>query len=86
MNFLGAIITGARIFSRRIVSKRTVLFEEIVIWTVPSKKCMKPPYANQKCFDYTILGKWECEFENDKKTDPRIQEFLKTLEVNPVSA
>lgn len=46
MNFLGAIITGARI-----VSRRTVLFEEIVIWTVPSKKCMKPPYANQKCFD-----------------------------------
>ena len=35
---------------------------------------------------YTIVGKWECEFENDKKTDPRIQEFLKTLEVNPVSA
>ena len=35
---------------------------------------------------YTIVGKWECEFENDKKTDPQIQEFLKTLEFNPVSA
>lgn len=35
---------------------------------------------------YTIVGKWECEFANDKKTDPPIQEFLKTLEFNPVSA
>ena len=35
---------------------------------------------------YTIVGKWECEFENDQKTDPQIQEFLKTLEFNPVSA
>lgn len=35
---------------------------------------------------YTIVRKWECEFENDKKTDPQIQEFLKTLEFNPISA
>ena len=35
---------------------------------------------------YTVIEKWECEFNEDKKTDPQLQDFLKTFEfVEPLN-
>ena len=30
---------------------------------------------------YTVIEKWECQFENEKKTDKQLQDFLKTFEL-----
>ena len=30
---------------------------------------------------YTVIDKWECQFENEKKTDKQLQDFLKTFEL-----
>lgn len=30
---------------------------------------------------YTVIEKWECQFENEKKTDKQLQGFLKTFEL-----
>ena len=39
---------------------------------------------------YTVIEKWECKSNNDKKTNTQLQEFLKTLEfvepLNPLDA
>lgn len=35
---------------------------------------------------YTVIEKWECAFNKDKKTDPQLQEFFKTSEfVEPLN-
>lgn len=33
---------------------------------------------------YTVIEKWECEYKEDKKTNPELQEFLKTYESVPL--
>ena len=30
---------------------------------------------------YTVIEKWECQFENEKKTDKQLEDFLKTFEL-----
>ena len=30
---------------------------------------------------YTVIEKWECQFENEKKADKQLQDFLKTFEL-----
>lgn len=33
---------------------------------------------------YTVIEKWDCEYKEDRKTNPELQEFLKTYESVPL--
>ena len=46
--------------------------------------CKKTQILRQS--GYTVIEKWECEFENEKKTDQQLQDFLKSFDlVDPLN-
>ena len=63
------------------VSQKTDTERTTVIQIVPFLESMKPPVKRQSDCVTQVIEKWECQFENEKKTDKQLQDFLKTFEL-----
>jgi hypothetical protein len=61
------------------------------MYSLYQKHCKRLDYIKSKLPDCNIIQKWECEFEDDKKNDNNLQQFLKNIcnisdSINPRNA
>ena len=75
MNFTGATFTGAPVASQEIEMSAATVNE---VYYATERKAAMLRQAG-----YQVIENWECDFNQDKKTDPQLKSFLQDLKMVP---